>query len=251
MSLNPPILLTSCVHVSDMSVSLKSSVDRINFTLESIKEWLSIVPNAEIIICDNSGFDFSDLIKENFPNEKIECLCFLGDRGAVKKYGKGYGEGEIIEYATKKSKFILNAGCFTKCTARLWVKNYRYFLNQWNQKCIFKPIFKNVFSIKPTILDHIDTRFYIVNIEFYYKYLVDAYKKMNPATPHGVEEIFLEIVLANNLRNIFSRKYPEIYGVSGASGRAYRNSLKKNLKENLKYFLLRLNPRYRDLFRVN
>jgi hypothetical protein len=251
MSLNPPILLTSCVHVSDESVSMKSSEDRVNFTLKSIEKWLSIVPNAEIVICDNSGFDFSNLIKENFPNKKIECLCFLGDKNAVKHYGKGYGEGEIIEYATKKSRFIINAGCFTKCTAKLWVKNYQYFLIQWNQKYIFKPIFKNIFSIKPLKLDHIDTRFYIVSTEFYQKYLADAHRKINPSTPYGIEEIFLEIFIANNLKNIFSQRYPEIHGVSGASGHTYRNSLKKNIKENFKYFLLRLNPRFRDLFKLN
>lgn len=248
MSLSPPILLTSCVHVSDASVSLKSSVDRINLTLKSIKEWLTILPNAEIVICDNSEFDFTELINETFPNKKIECLCFLGDRSAVRMYGKGYGEGEIIEYAIKKSKFILNSGCFTKCTARLWVKNYRYFLNRWNQKCMLKPVFKNIFSVKPTKLDHIDTRFYIVSTEFYLKYLVDANKKINPLTPYGIEEVFLNIVFERNLQNIFTKKYPEIHGVSGASGNAYRNSLKKNIKENFKYFLMRLNPRFRDLF---
>lgn len=246
----PPILLTSCVYVSDDTVTLKSAEDRVNFTLESIKEWLTILPNAKIVICDNSEFDFSELIKEKFPNEKIECLCFLGDRSAVKVNGKGYGEGEIIEYALKKSKFILNAGCFTKCTARLWVKNYRYFLNQWNQKCIFKPVFKNVFSVNLTKLDQIDTRFYIVSTEFYLKYLADANKKINPLTPYGIEEIFLQIVLEKNLKNIFCLRYPEIHGVSGASGRSYRNSLKKNIKENFKYFLMRLNPRFRDLFQV-
>lgn len=250
MSLNPPILLTSCVHVSDMSVSLKSSMDRINFTLESIKEWLTILPDAEIVICDNSEFDFSELINEKFPNEKIECLSFLGNANAVKLCGKGYGEGEIIEYAIRKSKFIVNAGCFTKCTAKLWVKNYRHFLNQWNQECVFKPIFKDVFSIKSTKLVQIDTRFYIVSTKFYCNYMMDAHRKLNPLTSQGIEEVFLKIFTMNNLKNIFSKRYPEIHGLSGASGRIYKNSLKKNIKENFKIFLLRLNPSFRDLFQA-
>ncbi len=244
----PPILLTSCVYISDDSVALKSAQDRVRFTLESIRKWLAVAPNSKIVICDNSNYDFSELLKQYFPKESIESLCFVGDKKAVIARGKGYGEGEIIEYAIRNSRYILEAGCFTKSTARLWVENYQYFLKKWNGRCIFKPVFKNSFSFKPTEINYIDTRFYMISLDLYMKFFQKAHQKINAESPDGIEEIFLKIVLSENIKNIFSLRYPQIYGVSGASGQYYRNSVKKNIKENLRLFLLRRNPSFKDLF---
>jgi hypothetical protein len=244
----PPILLTSCVYISDDSVTLKSAQDRIHFTLEAIKRWLEVAPKSKIVICDNSNYDFSELLRQYFPNENIECLSFSGDKKAVITNGKGYGEGEIIEYAIRKSRYILEADCFTKSTARLWVENYQYFLQKWNGKCILKPVFKNSFSLKPTEISYIDTRFYMISLDLYREYFERAHQSINRELPDGIEEIFLKIVFSQNLKNIFSQKYPQIYGVSGASGQYYRNSVKKNIKENLRLFLHRKNAGFKDLF---
>jgi hypothetical protein len=244
----PPILLTSCVYISDDSVTLKSAQDRIHLTLESIKRWLEVAPKSKIVICDNSNYDFSELLRQYFPNENIECLSFSGDKKAVITNGKGYGEGEIIEYAIRKSRYILEADCFTKSTARLWVENYQYFLRKWNGKCILKPVFKNSFSLKTTEISYIDTRFYMISLDLYRKYFERAHQSINRESPDGIEEIFLKIVFSQNLKNIFSQKYPQIYGVSGASGQYYRNSVKKNIKENLRLFLHRNNASFKNLF---
>lgn len=244
----PPILLTSCIYVSDDSVALKSAQDRVRLTIESIEKWLAVAPSSKIVICDNSNYDFSELLKERFPNECIESLCFSGDKQAVIANGKGYGEGEIIEYAIKKSKYILEAGCFTKSTSRLWVENYKYFLSQWNGNCIFKPVFKNSFSFKSTEISYVDTRFYMISLDLYTKFFGKAHQKINPKSPDGIEEIFLKVIFSENLKNIFCHRYPEIHGVSGASGQYYRNSLKKNIKENFRLFLHKKNHSFKDLF---
>ncbi len=244
----PPILLTSCVYVSDDSVALKSAQDRVRLTLESIEKWLEVAPKSKIVICDNSNFDFSELLKRHFPSDCIESLSFAGDKKAVIANGKGYGEGEIIEYAIEKSRYILEAGCFTKSTSRLWVKNYNYFLNKWNGNCIFKPVFKNSFSFKPTEISYVDTRFYMISLDLYKKYFSKAHQSINPRSPDGIEEIFLKVIFSENLKNIFCHKYPQVHGVSGASAQYYRNSLKKNIKENFRLFLHKNNASFGDLF---
>lgn len=244
----PPILLTSCVNVSDKSVSLNDASKRVKYTLESVKNWLDYIPTIKIVICDNSGYDFQGEVKRFFPGKDIECLSFWGDKVAVSKYGKGYGEGEIIEYATSNSIYILNAKCFAKCTAKLWVKDPEIFLKKWNGQCAVKPVFKNVFSFRSTFISYVDTRFYVVSLDFYEKYFRGIHKRIKPNSPIGIEELFLEVITSNDLVNIFWKKCPQIYGISGASARAYRNSLKKEFKENVKYFLVQKKSKFKNLF---
>ncbi len=244
----PPILLTSCVYISDKTVSLDDANKRIFYTIESVKEWLNSIPKIQIVICDNSGYDFQGEIKKYFPDSDIECLSFLGDKVAVSEYGKGYGEGEIIEFAIANSRYISNAKCFAKCTAKLWVKDAEFFLKNWNGQCVVKPIFKNVFSFRSAFIEYIDTRFYAVSLDFYHKYLKGTYKRIKPKSPIGIEELFLEVLTSNNLVKIFWKKCPQIYGISGASAKAYRNSLKKEFKENMKYFLMQKKSKFKNLF---
>jgi len=243
-----PVLLTSCVYVSDQSVSLSSPQDRIKHTLKSIEHWLEQSHLIRIVICDNSGYDFSSDVKKLFPNKEIECLSFLGDKNAVSIYGKGYGEGEIIEFAITNSKLISNAKYFAKCTAKMWINNPEYFLKMWNGNCSFKPVFKNVFSSKSSSVDYIDTRFYLVSVDFYTRYLKNLHKKLKRGCSIGVEQLYLQTVFENKLRNIFWDRCPEVFGVSGASGKAYRNSFRKRVKEKLRYFLMKKNPKFKKLF---
>jgi len=243
-----PVLLTSCVYVSDRSVSLSLAQDRISYTLKSIGYWLEQNQLIKLVICDNSGYDFSSDVKKLFPNAEIECLSFLGDKSAVSNYGKGYGEGEIVEFAIKNSKFISAANYFAKCTAKLWINNPEYFLKTWNGRCALKPVFKNVFSFKSASLDYVDTRFYVVDVDFYTEYLEKLHKKLKKGCPVGIEELFLQAVLDNSLENVFWPKCPEIYGISGASGKAYTNSFRKKIKEGVRYFLMKKNPKFKKLF---
>src|SRR5271169_740705 len=100
----PPILLTSCVIVADHSVSLKDENSRIWLTLESIEKWLIISPDFRLVICDGSNFDFSNIVREKFPAANIECLFFQNNQEMVRLHGKGYGEGEIVNYALLYSR---------------------------------------------------------------------------------------------------------------------------------------------------
>lgn len=92
----PPILLTSCVIVSDLTVALKDQDTRVRLTLESMEKWLSIAPDLRFVICDGSGFDFSAVVHEKFPTTPIECLFFENNKALVAVHGKGFGEGEIV-----------------------------------------------------------------------------------------------------------------------------------------------------------
>lgn len=244
----PPILLTSSVIAMDSSVVLKSQESRIFHTLESIGRWGEISPNNQFVICDGSGFDFSPLLKEHFPNLNIESIYFMNDGDLIKKHGKGYGEGEIIRYALEHSQFLKKTDWFVKCTAKLWVNNFMSCLKQWNGEFVCKAFFANVFSFKATSLEYIDTRFYISKKSFYLAHFSVAYKALGIDNGSSIEEEFLKVV-----RNLALKKYmfsnpPIISGVGGGSGKYYNTSSIRQFKEMLRTKLVMYNSKFRELF---
>lgn len=245
----PPVLLTSCIHVADpASVNLINPEARIHHTLESVEKWLLSFPEIKLVICDSSNFDFTPLINAGFPGATVECLHFEADKALVKLHSKGYGEGEIVRYALEHSSLLKESDYFAKCTAKLWVENFTECLTEWNGRFLCRATFKHVFSLKETQLDHIDTRFYLANRNFYNQYFLEAHMNLGGNTGIGIEESFLDVILRNHLEGIIFRTPPLIGGVGGGTGKYYNIRSSKKLKEYLRYRLLQLMPRWKSLF---
>lgn len=244
----PPVLLTSCIYIADHAVKLTDPTDRINYTLESIEKWLKIVPYVNLVVCDSSGFDFSPLVQEKFPHANVECLFFIADRDLVKYHGKGYGEGEIIRHALQNSNYLKHATFFAKCTAKLWVENFNDCLKEWNRNFLCKVTFSKVFSIKKTILDHVDTRFYLVSKDFYSKYLLNVHVNLGGTTGMSIEDSFREVILGNNMKAVIFSTPPVIGGVGGGTGKYYNIKFTKIIKEILRSKFVKSNPSFRHLF---
>jgi hypothetical protein len=234
--------------VADHSVQLKAPTDRINHTLESIEEWLKVSPDIHLVICDSSGFDFSQLVSEKFPHALIECLSFVADARLVQFHGKGYGEGEIIKFAVQNSAYIRQADFFAKCTAKLWVENFHQCLKEWNGVFLCMGTFSNVFSFRKTYLNHIDTRFYLVSKDFYWQHLATVHLNLGGTTGLSIEDNFREVVLGQNLRRVIFCKPPVIAGVGGATGKYYNRKLSKRIKEVLRSKMVQMNPSFKHLF---
>lgn len=247
----PPILLTSCIYIADYAVKLIDPTERISYTLESIEKWLHIAPGASLVVCDSSGFDFSDLVKEKFPHHPIESLNFMADKSLVKYHGKGYGEGEIIRYALENSHYLKQADFFAKCTAKLWVENFNECLKEWNSLFLCKATFLRVFSIKKTVLDHIDTRFYFSSKEFYLKYLLNAHVNLGGTTGMSIEDSFRDVILINQMKGVIFSTPPVIGGVGGGTGKYYNIKFSKVIKEKIRLKLAKANPSFKELFNQN
>jgi hypothetical protein len=244
-----PILLTSSVIAHDTGVALKDTEARIHLALESVSHWLKIDPKLEIVLCDGSNHDFSSIVTEKFPSSQIECLSFENDQELVKKFGRGYGEGEIVRYALKHSKFINRAGCFAKCTSKLWVDNYAQCLKSWNGKLLYKGVFLNVFSLfKKTVFSYIDTRFYIISCSVYTKYFENAHLQIRADQGKSLEECFHEVFIQNNIYHSLFNVAPVINGVGGGTGKYYKNSNLRKIKEVLRINLVKQNSSFKHLF---
>lgn len=244
----PPILLTSCVIVADPSASLRDENARIGFTVESIEKWLAISPDVCLVICDGSNFDFSRIVHEKFPKANIECLFFENNKEMVRLYGKGYGEGEIVNYALVNSASIKKSDFFAKCTSKLWVENFFECLECWNGTFLCKGFFDHVFSFKKTQFSYIDTRFYFANKSFYQKYLASTYLDVRGNQGHSIEHCFRDVILKEKFKNVLFDVQPVICGVGGGSGTYYKNNLRRKIKEAIRLSMLKRSKSFGFLF---
>jgi hypothetical protein len=246
-----PVLLTSSVVAHDTSVRLKDTNERVRLALESVAKWLAMEPAQPIVLCDGSGCDFTEAVQREFPVAQIECLHFDNDKEMIRQFSRGYGEGEIVRHAVRHSRFIAEAGCFAKCTSKLWVENFRQCAEEWNGRFVGKGIFMNVFSpLRKTKFAYIDTRFYIASAKFYQRYFEEAHKRigMREGKAFSLEDSFHEIAQENRLQGILLRRSPVICGVGGGTGVYYRNTPLRQLKEDLRLQLVSRYPQFRAFF---
>jgi len=227
----PPLLITSCVETSAPFTRLVDKECRIQLTLDAIGKWLKICADIRIVICDGSGVDFAAKIYESFPKAEIEFLSFKNNSKLVSKYGKGFGEGEIINYALKYSKFLRGSDFFAKCTSKLFVKNFLSVLKKWNGTYVFQcnfsgvNFFKNLIGIQTTSeikFLSVDTRFYIINKKLYLKNFSKAYLRIRDRERIIMEYVFKEVIVENKMQN-FMLDFPlKIEGISGTSGKLHK-----------------------------
>jgi len=121
-------------------------------------------------------------------------------------------------------------------------------LREWNGRFLCHATFTHVFSFKNTCFDHVDTRFYLASRDFYNQHLLDAHLNLGGHTGISIEESFRDVILKNQLRGIIFRRPPLIGGVGGGTGKYYNIRRSKKLKENLRYQVVRLSPRWKHLF---
>ena len=244
-----PVLLTSSVIAHDTAVALTDREARTDLALESVAQWLAIDPELEIVLCDGSGFDFSEIVNRRFPAAKIECLYFDNDAAKVRLQGRGFGEGEIVRHAVTHARVIRQRGCFAKCTSKLWVSNFPQLANQWNATLLLKAVFRNPLSLrKAPEWDYIDTRFYISSVDSYLRWFIDAHQSIDVPLGYGLEQCFMAIVQKAEMTHVLFKTPPVIHGTGGGTGIPYRNSLVRIGKEYLRLLRIRRSKRFARYF---
>ena len=224
---NMCLIITGTIVPNDniYCLNLKNSEERLRQYLNSLEFYINNSQLNNIVFCDNSNTFVKKIASleklARKQNKNFEYLFFQGNQENILKKGKGYGEGEIIEYVLEHSNLIKRSTVLVKVTGRLIVKNINLilFLIHKNQ---------NYFDVVKTKV--CDTRFYIVSKEMYNHFFVQAYKRVDDKKNIWIEHIFKKIILDNNLSFKLFPIQPNIIGISGSTGKKYRNYSK------LKYY---------------
>ena len=232
----PTLLISSAVTVTAPFTALIDSSLRISSTLHAIKKWLEYSRDMKIVICDGTGFDFSSLLQEYFPGANSECLYFHNDTNQVSTKGKGYGEGEIIEYALQHSTLLSTSDFFAKCTSKLWVANYHQCLQLWNGHILVNARFLMAPTLDNVALESIDTRFYLINKNLYLSKFLHAHESVTDYEHHYLEHCFKDVITAHGIASCVFPISPIIHGISGTTGEDYQvtNSLNQRIDEAIK-----------------
>jgi hypothetical protein len=217
----PPLLITSSIKVSAPYTQLTDTGERLALTLEYLAHWVRNFSGLRIVLCDGSGYILSDIVSREFPNRDIECLAFTNDAARVAEFGKGFGEGEIVNYAIRNSSLLRGAGYFAKITSKMWVRNFRQCANIWNGHFLGLPVFQYNKTLDKVTFEKLDTRFYIVDKNFYLANFASAHLRVRDSQGYHLEHSFRDAILEKRLRSFGFPLTPAIDGVSGSLGRNF------------------------------
>lgn len=228
-------MLTGAIDVQNPAVPANAISD----PEERLAQYLNSIGHAidhyhlfnKIIFCENTGYshDYASLFEQaKKKGKELEVLSFIGNQQVIQQRGKGYGEGETIEYALKNSTLLKDRPSFFKLTGRLIIKNLDRIAASADAENGFIWHPKEIYRRKS---DHVETYFFKVSREFYTEYLLDGYRQVDEINHLYIEHIFFDRLKNLNLRAF---KHPlQIIGNSGTSGKPYLETKNAILLERI------------------
>lgn len=209
------LFLTACVTPKGMAFTvLQNPQIRLEQYLKSITYYLTMT-DFDILLVENSGYDFTPHFEEYVRNKRIEVLSFEGN-DYNKNLGKGYGEGLIVEYACSHSFFIKSYDYIVKITGRHIVTNIKQILNGVFFFCHFsKRIVSAVLDLNKKIAY---SEVFIAPQDFYISYFLKKLDKIDDSQGVFFEHALYEAISESRLHSYMFIYIPCVVRQSGVSG---------------------------------
>lgn len=120
------ILMTSAIGSPSAFLKITNHEERLHQTLCSLVRWIRDTSPKTIVFCDGTmpSFDFSKVTRFAEEHGKTLEVILFQESDKYLKYGKGYAEGEVLEYALNHSKHLAEGGSFYKITGRTFIANF-------------------------------------------------------------------------------------------------------------------------------
>lgn len=206
-SIKPAQISQLCL--TDVETRLKQYCSALRFYIKCNKF-------DKIVFCDNSNYSYEykiELQLAEYKKVQLEILKINSDYECVEKFGKGYGEGEILEYVILNSRLLKTEDYFYKITGRLIVRNIARLIKKNNETALFN---RNLYAYKS-----LDTRFWGIKKEEYIHCLLESYKKVNDDKGKYLEMVFKRDLEKASVKYKSFCAFPLIEGYSGTVGKAY------------------------------
>ncbi|TCL59388.1 hypothetical protein EDD76_104125 [Kineothrix alysoides] len=215
------IIMTGTIRPSDQvnQLVLKNEDERFTQYEESLRFLLESRACSKIVFCENSNYGTERLYHLKGLAEKnkieLELLSFPGNVEQTRIHGKGYGEGEIMNYVFTYSKLAATDDFFVKITGRLQINNIKDII-VWMKKD------STYFNIpNRTRRDIYDTRIYGMPMEQFKKYFQHSYNKVMDDQGIFLEMVYTDILVENSIYVTNFPRYPRVIGMSGSNGITY------------------------------
>lgn len=174
---------------------------------------------SRIVFCDNTEVElaaFQPLTKlAGEHGVELELLNFAGDTQAVSRQGKGYGEGEIMEYVMHHSRLVKEEDFLVKLTGRLVVDKLRQTVRKMKtDRCYFN-------IPNRTRRNMADTRFYGMPVSLFRECFLKEYFRVDDENGYFLEHVYTDIMKEKGIKVFNMPLYPRIRGISGSTGAVY------------------------------
>jgi len=234
---NVALVVTGCVAPPENVPVLKitDSETRAAQYIESLGFYISHTGIRNIIFCENSDYPVDDLILDMAEKcgKEFEWLKFCGNQEKSARFGKGYGEGEILNYVFSNSNLIKQCNYMVKVTGRLKVLNLSLLILSATRNQAY-------FWIKSGGgMQWIDTRCYMMPCDLFSQKFLNVYEKIDDRKKYDMELVFYDTIKNNYINHKKFLVCPRIAGMSGSDGRIYSPRYRSNLKDTVHLHLLR------------
>lgn len=198
---------------------LRDEEERLRQYKDSIYFFLESGAFSKVVFCENSNYGTEKLsYLMEFAQKRgieLELLSFQGNVEMSCIHGKGYGEGEIMDYVFTHSRLVEKEPYFVKITGRLKVDNVKDIVKHMNLQ-------RTYFNIpNRTIRTFYDTRIYGMSVELFKNYFLNSYEQVMDGQGVFLEMVYTEILQKNNIIVFNFPRYPRIVGMSGSGGITY------------------------------
>lgn len=228
------LIMTACIKMNKVGQREVDQPDiRLAQYLKAIDFYIEYSSLKRIVFCDNSNFayDYEKIYKKaKIKGVTLEILRFQGNGTLATEKGKGYGEGETIDYILKNSKLIKDGDVIVKVTGRYIIPNIQYILHHCKNETIY-------FNLSGRGLPYINTSFYVVPADFYRVYLNDIFYEVDDKQRNPLERCFFRELYREGVNFKCFKRYPRVIGVGGTSGQKLQQSNMKYCVKDLLCFL--------------
>lgn len=198
---------------------LRDEEERLRQYKDSIYFFLESGAFSKVVFCENSNYGTEKLsYLTEFAQKRgieLELLSFQGNVEMSCIHGKGYGEGEIMDYVFTHSRLVEKEPYFVKITGRLKVDNVKDIVKHINQQ-------RTYFNIpNRTRRDMYDTRIYGMPVNQFKDFFLNSYKRVMDDQGIFLEMVYTEILQKHSIKVFNLPKYPRIVGMSGSGGGIY------------------------------
>ena len=211
------LILTATIDPSVFSntgVVLTDAEERLKQYKETIYFYIEQSPFDNLIFVENSGYPFN--VKEISTqakryNKRFEYLKVNTDKESTLKFGKSYGEADLITQAVLHSHLLEDETSFYKVTGRIKILNIKYMILSDNDSAF---LFRHDLS-------RCYTFFFKANLQQYKKFFMNSQYQCDERKNEDIERVYYDIITKNDLNVTNYKFYPLLKGTIGTNGLQY------------------------------